>query len=193
MKKEKIVFLKGKRIILRPLNKEVDLEKCLIWTNDPEVTNFLSLLYPIDKIAEGEWFDKISKDKNNIVLAIETLDGKFIGTMGLHSINWVNRTATTGALIGEKRYWGKGYGTEAKMLILNYAFNQLNLRKIKSEVIAYNKRSLNYSLHCGYEIEGRKKQEIYKNGQYWDLIQLGLFKNKWLKIWKKYQKTNTTK
>lgn len=193
MKKEKIVFLKGRRIILRPLNKETDLEKCLVWTNDPEVTNFLSLLYPVDRITEGEWFDKLSKDKNNVILAIETLNGKFIGTMGLHSINWVNRTAVTGALIGEKKYWGKGYGTEAKMLILDYAFNKLNLRKIKSEVIAYNKRSLNYSLHCGYEIEGRKKEDIYKNGQYWDLIQLGLFKNKWLKIWKKYQKTGLVK
>jgi len=193
MKKREVVFLKGKRIILRPINKETDLEKCVIWTNDPEVTNFLSLVYPVDKIAEGEWFDKLSKDKNNVILAIETLDGKFIGTMGLHGINWINRTATTGALIGEKKYWGKGYGTEAKMLVLNYAFNQLNLRRIKSEVIAYNKRSLNYSLHCGYEIEGRKKQEIYKNGRYWDLIQLGLFKNKWLKVWKKYQKTNGTK
>lgn len=193
MKKQKIIFLKGKRIILRPMNKETDLKKCLIWVNDPEVTFFLSMIYPIDKIAEEKWFDNLSNNKNNIALAIETLKGEFIGTMGLHDINWQNRTATTGALIGEKKYWGKGYGTEAKMLMLNYAFNTLNLRKINSLVISYNQRSLRYSLHCGYEIEGRKKKEIYKNGRYWDLIQLGLFKNQWLKIWKKYQKVDSIK
>ncbi len=61
--------------------------------------------------------------------------------MGIHRINWKDRTATTGAVIGEKAYWDKGYGSEAKMLVLDYAFNMLNLRKICSQVLAFNKRS----------------------------------------------------
>jgi RimJ/RimL family protein N-acetyltransferase len=114
------------------------------------------------------------------------VSGKPIGTMGIHSINWKDRTATTGALIGEKEYWGKGYGTDAKMTLLDYAFNTLNLRKIMSRVYAFNGRSLAYSLHCGYRVEGRLLRQRYAYGRYWDEIILGLFKSQWLPYWEAY-------
>ena len=113
--------------------------------------------------------------------------------MGIHHINWVNGTATTGAIIGEVENRGKGYGTDAKMTLLNYMFNTLNLRKICSEVIEYNTRSYNYSLGCGYREEGRKIKHIFRNGQYWDLIQLAVFKEDWLPIWAKYCETGKVK
>ena len=180
-----IVFLKGKRVALRPLRKETDLENCVRWMNNEEIRRFITVYLPVNFRSEEEWFEKLAKDKENIVLAIETSEGKFIGIMGLHRINWKDRTATTGAIIGDKEYWGKGYGTEAKMLLLDYVFNTLNLRKIGSMVIAYNKRSLAYSLHCGYKIEGVLKKQIFKEGRYWDEIILGVFKNDWLSARKK--------
>jgi len=186
--KKRVVFLRGKKVILRPLCKETDLEKCVSWLNDPEVSKFLKVFGPITKQAEMEWFDSLSKKENDVILAIETTDGEYIGNIGLHRINWTDRTATTGAFIGIKEYWGKGYGTDAKMILLSYAFNTLNLRKITSSVIAFNKRSLHYSLHCGYKIEGRKRKQMFCNGKYWDEIILGLFKEEWLPIWKKYKK-----
>lgn len=187
--KNRVVFLKGRKVILRPLNKENDLENCQRWINDPEVRRFLKRVLPTSKQAEAEWFDNLSKRTDDIVLAIETLDGKFIGTMGLHKINWKDRTAVTGALIGEKAYWDKGYGTDAKMILLDYAFNQLGLRKICSSVLAFNKRSLQYNLHCEYKIEGVRKKQIFRDGNYWDEILLAVFREDWLSIWKKYQKT----
>lgn len=190
----KIVFLKGHKVILRPPNKETDLDDCLRWINDPEVRIFIYPYFPVLKEEEAEWFDKLKDKKDEIHLAIETVkEEKFIGIMGLNQIHWQNRTATTGAFIGEKDYWGKGYGTDAKMFLLDYAFNTLNLRKISSSVISFNKRSLNYSLHCGYKIEGRKKKQFFKDGRYYDEIILGLFKNNWLPIWKKYQKIGRIK
>ncbi|MBI4992015.1 MAG: GNAT family N-acetyltransferase [Candidatus Harrisonbacteria bacterium] len=187
--KQKVVFLKGKKVILRPLNKETDLEHITRWINDHEVTQYLTIYLPTTRKNEEGWLDSLNKDKENIVLAIETLDGKFIGTMGIHQINWKDRTATTGALIGEKEYWGKGYGTDAKMLLLEYAFHTLNLRKICSVVFSFNKRSLRYSLHCGYKIEGTKRKQMFRKGRYWDEIILGLFKEEWLPIWRRYRKT----
>jgi len=188
-KNDKIIFLKGRKVILRPLNKETDLEHITRWINDQEVTQYLFAYLPATKQSEAEWLGSLDKDKDQIVLAIETLNGKFIGSMGLHRINWKDRIATTGAMIGEKTYWGKGYGTDAKMLLLEYAFNTLNLRKICSTVIAFNQRSLRYSLHCGYKIEGKLRKQIFKNGRYWDEFVLGLFKKDWLPIWKRYKKT----
>ncbi|MCI0330170.1 MAG: GNAT family N-acetyltransferase [candidate division Zixibacteria bacterium] len=188
-KSSKLVFLKGKKTILRPLRKATDFELCLRWINDPEVNQYLLVHFPVTEKKEEEWFDKVANNPKEVILGIETLDGKLIGTMALHNINGKDRTAATGALIGEKKYWGKGYGTDAKMTLLDYAFNTLNLRKINSSVYAFNKRSLKYNLKCGYKIEGVRKKQIFRNGKYNDEIIIAVFKEDWLPFWKKYRKT----
>lgn len=186
---KRVIFLKGRKVILRPLNKETDLEDCQRWINDPEVRLYLTPFMPISKQTEAKWFDGLDEKTDGVTLAIEILDGEFIGIMGLHNINWIGGTAITGALIGEKKYWGKGYGAEAKMLMLDYAFNSLNLRKICSEVMDFNKRSLAYLLKCGYKVEGRRKWQVYRDGKYCDLVLLAVFKKDWLSIWEGYKKT----
>ena len=191
--KNRVVFLRGRKVILRPLDKETDLEACQRWINDPEVRQYLKRFLPTSKQTESEWLDSLGKKTDDIVLAIETLDGKFIGTMGLHKIDWKDRTAITGALIGDKTYWGKGYGTDAKMVLLDYAFNQLGLRKICSSVLPFNKRSLRYNLHCGYKVEGIQKKQIFRDGKYRDKLLLAVFQEDWLPIWEKYRRTGKIK
>jgi RimJ/RimL family protein N-acetyltransferase len=187
-----IVFLSGKKTNLRPVSRE-DIPKILQWINDPEVRQFVSSVFPTTQKFEEDWVDGLCKDKDNIVLVIMTKDGVAIGLMGLHRIDWVNRVATTGALIGEKEYWGKGFGGDAKMALLDYAFNTLNLHRINSDVIAFNQRSLNYSLRCGYQIEGTKRESMFRHGKYGDRIELGLLREEWLPVWEKYQKTGSLK
>jgi RimJ/RimL family protein N-acetyltransferase len=189
--KSRVIFLEGRKVNLRPFSKE-DVHSITRWINDPKVRGFISSTFPQTEKQEEDWINKLGSDDKNIVLGIETKDGKLIGIMGIHGINWIYRTCTTGAIIGEKDYWNKGYGTDAKMHLLNYIFNALNLHKVCSSVLSYNKRSLQYSLHCGYKIEGRRKKHVFKS-RYWDLIELGLFKKDWLPIWKKYQKTGKIK
>lgn len=179
------VFLTGKKTNLRPFSR-ADIPTLTRWLNDPEVREFVSHDLPFTEKQEEDWFEKLGGDKD-IVLIIETKAGTMIGCMGLHQIFWRDRIATTGAMIGEKRYWGQGYGTDAKMALLNYAFNTLNLRKICSAVFSFNKRSLDYSLHCGYKVEGIRKRHVFKRGHYWDVIELGLFKKDWIPYWKKFQ------
>jgi RimJ/RimL family protein N-acetyltransferase len=191
MKKQEenhIVFLKGKKTILRPL-LERDIPLLLRWVNDPEIRQFITRVFPAMENDEKEWLERLHRHSDKeVVLIMETLGHTPIGTMGIHGIDWRNRVATTGALIGEKSFWGKGYGTDAKMILLDYALNRLNLRKIMSRVYAFNKRSLAYSLHCGYRIEGRLKESVFINGRYWDEYILGLFKRWWLPYWEKYRK-----
>lgn len=184
----KIVFLSGKLVNLRPFSK-TEVPTLTRWMNDPEVRRFITMVLPQTEQQEEKWFEKLGSDDKNIVLAIETKEGQLIGSMGVHQIHWQDRVCTTGAVIGEKEYWGKGFGTDAKMILLDYIFNTLNLHKVCSGVIAFNKRSLQYSLHCGYKIEGRRKEHIFRDGRYWTLIELGLFKEDWLRIWRKYQRT----
>lgn len=188
MTENRVVFLSGKITNLRPPQKS-DVPLLTKWINDPEVRRFIANTFPLTEKQEEGWYDGIGKDANRIDFVIETKDGKPIGVMGMHKVNWINRTAITGALIGEREYWGKGYGTDAKMFLLDYAFNTLGLRKIGSDVIAFNKRSLRYSLHCGYKVEGRLRKHIFRDGREWDQIMLGVFKHEWLPIWNRYSKT----
>jgi len=185
---KKLVFLTGRLVNLCPFTKG-DIPLVTRWINDQEVREFVLGIFPQTEKQEEDWFNKLGSDDKNVVLGIKTKEGVLIGIIGIHKIDWINRVATTGALIGEKEFWGKGFGTDAKMILLHYAFNTLNLRKILSNVIAFNKRSLQYSLHCGYQIEGRRRKQNFKRGQYWDLIELGVFIEEWLPIWKKYKKT----
>ena len=189
---QKPVFLIGRRVNLRPFLR-TDIPTLTRWINDPEVREFVASTLPQTEKQEEEWFNKLGASDKDIVLGIETKEGVLIGSMGIHKINWRDRICTTGALIGEKEYWGKGYGTDAKMVLLDYIFNVLNLHKACSSVIAYNKRSLHYSLHCGYGVEGRRRKHMFKRGRYWTLIELGLFREEWLPIWKKYKKTGKIK
>lgn len=185
-KKEEVIFLKSKRVVLRPIER-ADVPKFLVWINDPEVTQYIATLFPKMEADENEWFEGLHKRQpDDIVLGI-VVDGKLIGNMGIHHINWINGTATTGAIIGDKEYWGKGYGSEAKMLLLHYLFHTLNLRKISSSVIAYNDRSYAYSMKCGYKEEGRRKAQLYRKGQYWDEILLAVFRKDWEPAWERFE------
>lgn len=184
---DKVVFIRGKKTNLRPLEK-ADAARCYRWINDREVSRFLLREKPVTMSAEEKWIESLSERKNDFTFAIETLSGVHIGNMGIHNINWVDGTAVTGAIIGEKAYWNKGFGTDAKMHLLEYAFNTLNLRKILSRVLSLNPRSIAYSKHCGYKEEGRLKKQIFRDGAYHDEVILALTKEDWLPYWRKFQR-----
>jgi diamine N-acetyltransferase len=196
-RQDRVVFRKGRKTVLRPLCSS-DVPLLMKWINDPEVQQYILGYLPAGEEAEKEWVKKAAAmnprgTPMDIVFMIETLSGKPIGTMGLHQIDWKNRNATTGTLIGEKRYWGKGFGTDAKLALLEYAFNHLGLHKINSSVIEYNDRSRMYSLKCGYKVEGRRKSMVFVKGRFWDVVLLGVLKEDFEKIWKLYQKTGNVR
>ena len=182
-----VVFLRGKKVILRPIS-EKDIPNSLRWLNDPEVRQYIANILPVTEVGEREWIQGLAKKSDTDIVLVIEVKGRPIGVMGLHRINWQSRVATTGAIIGEKDCWNKGYGTDAKMALLEYAFNTLNLRKIMSSVKAFNERSLAYSLRCGYKIEGRLRDQCFANGRYCDEIILGVFREQWLAAREKHHK-----
>jgi len=184
VKQPDIVFLKGRKTTLRPVQKN-DLANCLRWINDPEVTRFTRGFLPRTEKFEAEWYENLDKRKDDVVFSV-IADDKHIGIMGIHGIEWKDRVASTGAIIGDKEYWGKGFGTDAKMQIMNYAFNTLNLRKLWSKVRAFNERSFKYCIKCGYVVEGTLRKQSFCDGEYFDEIVLGVFREEWLPVWEKY-------
>jgi len=185
---EGVIFRKGKKVILRPIEKR-DMHKLVIWLNDPEITGFLKRRFPLSMIEESEWISNQHKRvEGDVTLAVRKINGPLIGTIGLHRINWVHGHATTGTIIGEKKYWSDGYGTDAKMLLLDFAFNELGLRKIYSRVLAFNGRSIRYSEKCGYKKEACLKEHHLLHGEYHDEIIMSVFKKDWTPLWQQYKK-----
>jgi len=90
------------------------------WVNDEEVKDNLLMRYPISRYQEEKWIESALDDSNqrNKVFAIETKDGIYLGGIGLHRIDWENRNAEVGIVIGKKEHWNKGYGTDAMMAII---------------------------------------------------------------------------
>lgn len=181
-KKEKSpIFLQGKRVNLRPL-EESDLQRCMRWINDPKIRKFVANQMPMDLVSERKWFDTLDRSmpRTDIILAIVLRrSDRHVGIMGLHRIDWINRHGTTGAIIGEEDCWNKGYGAEAKSLLLEYAFQTLNLHRINSSALAINKRSLAYLKKSGYRVEGCRRRMFFRNGRWVDEIALGILASEW--------------
>ncbi len=175
----RIVFLACSKIVLRHLMR-ADIKKLLVWFNDQEVTQYVSKYLPIYEAEEEEWLNNIAKRKDtDIVLAIETQEGEFIGTIGLHGISYKNRVATLGIAIGEKKCWSQGYGSMAISALVKYSFNTLNMRKVCLSVFGFNARAKACYLKCGFKEEGCRKEQIYALGKYQDEILMAIFKRDW--------------
>ncbi|MDP2655742.1 MAG: GNAT family protein [bacterium] len=185
----RVVFINGKRLYLRPPCRS-DVPLFICWFNNPLVWIFLSRIFPMTEIAEEKWLERLAERMNDIVLVI-VLKGRTpaqdrpIGTIGIHGIDRESRVATTGTVIGETDCWGEGYGTEAKMILLDYAFNTLNLRKIYSRVLATNPRSSAYSDKCGYVLEATLPKAHFRKGRYVGEYILAVYADTWRVLWSK--------
>ncbi|HIC94740.1 MAG TPA: N-acetyltransferase, partial [Anaerolineae bacterium] len=102
----------GKKTRLRAIERD-DIPRFVKWLNDPEVRQYLVMYMPLSMAEEEKWFERQLEDQNSKIFAIETEEGVHIGNIGLHDIDWKNRRAVLGIFIGEKGYWGRGYGSDA--------------------------------------------------------------------------------
>ncbi|MFW9988778.1 MAG: GNAT family N-acetyltransferase, partial [Candidatus Odinarchaeota archaeon] len=162
-------MLRGPRIKLGPIKREY-IESFLKWFNDPEIIQYLIRYRPITRMAEENWIENLREDNENIHFSIvifhEEKPEKLIGNCGLHNINWKDRIAEAGIVIGEKEYHNKGYGTEALNILLEYGFNTVNLNRIELIVYEYNIGAVKSYKKVGFIEEGRKRQFFWFNGKY---------------------------
>ena len=166
----------GEKVRLRALQEE-DAEDCWRWFNDWDVVRHLMSRYPISRLAERGFIELTMKpQENDKVYAIETLDGLYLGNVGLHRISWEDRRATFGIFIGEKAYWGKGYGTDATRAIVRFAFEQMNLNRIDLQVLDDNERGIRCYEKIGFVREGVQRQYRYREGRYVDMVMMSILR-----------------
>jgi RimJ/RimL family protein N-acetyltransferase len=141
------------------------------WVNDPGVTEHLLIRYPMSHATEHEWIAANHQPGfANGGFAIETLeDGKLIGNCGLHQASPENRHAELGIFIGDRSYWGRGYGTDATRTLCRFGFEMMNLHRIELGVIEGNDRARAIYQRLGFVHEGTRRDAIYKAGRYRDI------------------------
>lgn len=153
-------------------------EEYVGWLNNYEVTRYLETgKFPSTPEAIRKYLERFQDSTADLILAIVDTDtDQHIGNVTLNRINWINRTADTGLIIGKKEFWGKGYAFEAWSLVLEYAFQRLGLRKIIAGAVVDNVTSITILKKLGFKIEGTFCQEFLVDGEYKDGIRLGLLR-----------------
>ena len=148
------------------------------WINDEEVKQFLgngALTYPMSRIQQERYIESVSNEAHDQrTFAIETLSHHYIGALDLRNINWIDRHAGIGIVIGDKDYWGKGYGTDAMRVLLRIAFDKMNLHRVHLDVHAFNERAVACYKRLGFKQEGVMREYHYGKGRYHDTIMMGL-------------------
>jgi RimJ/RimL family protein N-acetyltransferase len=170
--------INGTRVRLRRIERS-DIPIFVRWFNDPEIRSFLSMYLPMSQAAEEQWFEK-QLESDRIIFGIETLDGKLIGNLGFERIEWKNRWAEIGVVIGEREYWSQGYGTDAITTLLRFVFTEMNLHRVRLSVYDYNQRARRCYEKCGFVLEGRMRQAHYHDGHYHDELIMGVLRDEFL-------------
>jgi diamine N-acetyltransferase len=172
----------GERIRLRAINRD-DLPQFVEWLNDPEVRQGVAHYLPFSIHDEERWFDQMSKqpmDEHPLMIEVKTeADWVAIGDCGLFGIDRRVRVAELGIFIGDKTYWNRGYGSEAVALLLEHGFNTLNLNRIFLRVYENNPRAIRAYEKTGFVHEGRLRQGHFHNGEYLDVLLMGVLRAEW--------------
>lgn len=173
----------GKKVLLRAIEKS-DLALLQKWSNNPEINYMLGgWHFPSSLSDQEKWFESLYSDKNNQRFAIDAEELGLIGMANLVSINWKDRNAFHGMLLGDKDMRGKGYGVDSIMAINRYAFEELGLMRLDGSMIEYNEPSVNvYTQKCGWKIEGRKQNYYFRKNKWWDQIVVGITREDYFEL-----------
>jgi RimJ/RimL family protein N-acetyltransferase len=165
----------GNKCYLSPMNTN-DAEKFAEWLNDLEITVNLTLYNSVINAENEKMFlEKLSKDHNYSIIDKNT--NELIGTCGFTELDHLNQTAEVGIFIGNKKYWNKGYGSEAITLLLDYGFKALNLHNILIRVYSFNERAKRCYEKVGFKNIGKRRGALKRGNKEYDLIYLDILCN----------------
>lgn len=173
----------GQLVKLTAPDIENDSKLMEVWHRD---TEFFRLAY--GRMAEP-WSAKAIKDRlerhggdpSGTLFSIRTLaDNKLIGQMGMY-LEQPHGDGYVWILIGERDYWGKGYGSDAMRVMLRYGFTELNMHRVSLRTFGFNARAIRSYEKVGFVHEGKCRDALNRMGQRWDEIWMGITKQEWEK------------
>ncbi|WP_434641789.1 GNAT family protein [Thermoanaerobacterium thermosaccharolyticum] len=171
----------GEKCYLSPMNVD-DYEKYTEWVNDMEVAaGMLFASKMITSSKEKEIVETLSKEYNFAIVDIKT--DELIGNLGFPKLDYINRVAEVGLFIGNKEYWGRGYGQEALNLALDFGFSILNMHNIYLRVYSYNKPAISCYKKVGFKEAGRIREAKRIAGERYDEIIMDILEDEYESVY----------
>lgn len=152
------------------------------WYADPEVARLTRYQDgPMRREEIERFFAARVVGHDSLALAIhERETNRLVGTCAFSQLDGENGSALYHITIGEKDAWGRGYGTEATRLMLEHAFETLRLHRIALAVFEFNERAIRAYRACGFIVEGRAREAIWRDGRWWDEITMSVLDQEWM-------------
>jgi RimJ/RimL family protein N-acetyltransferase len=176
-------LLRGKLVRLTSEDPEIMAPLISRWSSDSEFWR-LEDWDPARSLsvkAMRDWIEKHREEEMAYIFAIRRMeDDRIIGEVGLDGgVQWSHGDSFVGIALGEREFWGKGYGTDAMRVILHYAFTELNLRRVTLNVFEYNPRAIRSYEKAGFVLEGRERGAVLREGRRWDVLYMGILREEW--------------
>jgi RimJ/RimL family protein N-acetyltransferase len=166
-------------MLRRPLPN--DLPSVVRWYRDPEVARLTR--YQTRQMTQAEverFFDVRMLAPDALAYSIVELgSGRLIGFTTFSALDGDNGSVMFHITIGERDAWGRGLGTEATQLMLQLAFERLGLHRVGLAVFSYNTRAIRAYEKAGFRIEGRLREAIQRQGEFFDEVQMGILAEEW--------------
>jgi UDP-4-amino-4,6-dideoxy-N-acetyl-beta-L-altrosamine N-acetyltransferase len=172
-------MIHGKKIYLTSIDKD-NLNTLREWRNNPELRQYFREHRELSMDMQTNWYvNKVLGDPNQYNFEIHDNESKkLIGHCGLYYINWISKSAEFGIYIGDFSFRNGGYGSDSLRTLIDYGFNQLNMNRIWAEVYSNNDAIKVYT-KIGFKIEGVLRQNVFKNGEYFDSTIISLLKSEY--------------
>jgi RimJ/RimL family protein N-acetyltransferase len=176
-------FIEGENVQILPVNME-HLNLYQKWENSPKVRLYARNILPL---TADDLKKRLESSKESVKSVIwfeihHKAENKPIGSCEVSEINWYNHSACLGVLLGETDMWGKNICTEVINLLSEYAFNELNMRKLSVYIFSPNIGSWRCAEKCGYTREAVMKEDYYIDGKHEDTFIYSLFKKDWINL-----------
>jgi len=175
-------FLIGKRVYLRAIEKE-DLIHVRKWSNDPEIRRLTGEVTSMSQVDADKFLERAYSDNTRewFVIVIKEND-RVIGEAGLLRMFHAWRTTDISIIIGEKDVWGKGYGTEAILLLIDYAFRRLNFHRVAIGVVGFNEKAIRFWEKIGFKKEGIQRDGYSYNHKYYDFVMMSILEDEFREL-----------
>lgn len=173
-------MIQGEKTYLIELDRQ-NAETIRAWLNDPEIHRFLLVGHlPITREQEELYYDRQSQAADSFGFEIHlAADGRYIGNVGLKDVDSIHRHGEIGIVIGDKSAWGQGFGGDAIVACLEFAFFTLGLHKVSVRVHEEHTRGLELYRRLGFVETGREREHVYQEGHFQDEILLDMLEQEY--------------
>jgi diamine N-acetyltransferase len=172
-------FLIGQDVHLRPLESG-DLPLIRQWANDPQVRALTGEVTPMSEAGAADFLERVRSERDRVWFSVVlNQDDRVIGEAGLLRMFPAWRTTDLTLILGDPSAWGKGYGTQAIRLLLDYAFGHLNFHRVAVGVVGFNERALHFYESVGFRREGVERDGYFYDHRYHDFVMMSILEDEY--------------